>query len=87
MTCNKACTNMHNDKPCAVATFYAECEGVMPMPTGCSMKAPPDPARQPFPELDDDETPVTGSELLLIFAIVSICVAAVAGVIWQVSPF
>lgn len=48
MSCTHRC-NQGRSCTCAITTFYAETEGVMPMATGCSLKALPDPAKQPLP--------------------------------------
>ena len=40
------------NRTCPIATTYAETDGVMTMPTGCSTKALPDPKRQPLPVID-----------------------------------
>lgn len=54
------------NRTCPIATTYAETEGVMTMPTGCSTKALPDPKRQPLPALDD---PTPGALLLAAFTV------------------
>lgn len=54
------------NRTCPIATTYAETEGVMPMQTGCSVKALPDPAKQPLPALDD---PTPGALLLAAFTV------------------
>lgn len=49
---NVDCNQRRNCPVDAIATTYAETEGVMPMQTGCSVKALPDPAKQPLPVID-----------------------------------
>lgn len=63
---NVDCNQRRNCPVDAIATTYAETEGVMTMPTGCSLKALPDPKRQPLPALDD---PTPGALLLAAFTV------------------
>ena len=51
MTCTHRCSQGRSCT-CAIVAFYAETEGVMPMVTGCSFKALPDPAKQPLPPIE-----------------------------------
>lgn len=72
---NVDCNQRRNCPVDAIATTYAEIEGVMTMPTGCSTKALPDPKRQPLPALDD---PTPGALLLAAFTLgAAFCGAAV----------
>jgi hypothetical protein len=56
-----------------MVTFYAETEGVMPMQTGCSTKALPDPAKQPLPPVDRGRD---RTELTLLWLAVALVTAA-----------
>lgn len=48
--CSQGRTCPAQNRTCPIATTYAETEGMMTMPTGCSLKALPDPKRQPLPD-------------------------------------
>jgi len=64
--CNQG-RNCPARKPtCAITAFYAECEGVMPMVTGCSVKALPDPSRQPLPKINMPLDPAESALLWLV---------------------
>ena len=72
MTCNHDC-NQGRSCTCAMVTFYAETEGVMPMATGCSVKAAPNPKREPLPVADMQ--PLDPLESALVWLVVSVCAA------------
>ena len=72
MNCTHRC-NQGRQCTCAIVTFYAETEGVMQMRTGCSTKAPPNPAQQPLPVID---APKTGKLLVIGAAAVVITTLA-----------
>ena len=63
---NVDCNQRRNCPVDAIATFYAETEGVMAMPTGCSTKALPKTEHQPLPALDD---PAPRALLLAAFTV------------------
>ena len=52
MNCCDSFGECRQGRDCPVRTFYLETEGVMPMVTGCSFKALPDPAKQPLPPIE-----------------------------------
>ena len=56
MACNHRC-NQGRACTCAIAAFYAETEGVMPMATGCSTKAVPLNAGQLITDNSDGSDP------------------------------
>lgn len=79
MSCNHQC---NQGRDCPVSTFYAETEGVFPMPTGCSLKAPINPANQPFPPIEPADTTGRMIDLgrwALLTVAVMAAAAAVAG--------
>ena len=75
MTCNQNCNQGRAcpARTAAAISFAAECEGVMPMSTGCSVKALPTPKRQPLPVADMQ--PLDPLESALVWLVVSVCAA------------
>jgi hypothetical protein len=82
MSCTHRC-NSCRSCTCAITAFYAETEGVMPMVTGCSLKAPPDPERVPLPPIptpgDATDKALHLARWLALTAALVFTVAATAG--------
>ena len=79
MSCNHTC-RQGRSCTCAIVAFYAETEGVMPMVTGCSFKALPDPAKQPLPPIEPpsdktDQLLHLGRWISLTFAVMATAAA------------
>jgi len=75
-----ACTHRCNQGrrcDCAVIQFAAESEGVMPMATGCSLKAPAKPVEPPPPDRKDRVLHL--AEWLALTAAILFTAAASAG--------
>lgn len=62
---------------CAIVRFAAESEGVMPMATGCSLKAPPKPVEPP--PVDKPDHVLHLLQWLALSAVLAFTVAATAG--------
>ena len=82
MACNHQC-NQGRACTCAITAFYAETEGVMPMATGCSTKAPPLNAGQLITDNSDgssrdEPTPTPRASVLRWFVVLAVFTAAAA---------
>lgn len=66
------------NRTCPIATTYAETEGVMTMPTGCSTKALPDPAKQPLPVIPVSDAKGHAAHLVKWLSITVFFVASAA---------
>ena len=82
MSCHGDC-RQGRSCTCAIVAFYAECEGVFPMTTGCSLKAPIDPARIPLPPIeppsDKTDRVIHLAQWLAVTVVFIATVAATAG--------
>ena len=82
---NKTCCDFgcNQGRDCPVRTFYIETEGVFPMTTGCSLKAPIEPARIPLPPIeppsDTADRVIHLAQWLAVTVVFIATVAATAG--------